>query len=56
MGDQMVGYRYSLVDQEAPLVSAILETHLKMPAGKEQAGTYWWATERERICVLNGNA
>lgn len=40
MGDQMVGYRYSLLDQEAPVVSAVLETHLKMPAGKEQAGTY----------------
>jgi len=40
MGDQMIGYRLSLLEQEAPFASAVLEAHLKMPAGKEQAGTY----------------
>jgi hypothetical protein len=40
MGDQWVGYRLSLFEQAAPTVSAVFETHLKMAAGKEQAGTY----------------
>jgi hypothetical protein len=40
LGDQIVGYRLSLFEQEAPLTSVVFEAHMKLASGKEQAGTY----------------
>jgi hypothetical protein len=40
LGDQQVGYRYSIYERSAPGTSIVFETSMKMPSGKEAPGTY----------------